>query len=549
MSTPVFSNGVLLRDNRIDIGPYTDSYHVRELTKTKKPTSLGVIEYWAQTQQAQPFLYNFASFGGKNKMIVDNNEGIYTWDVPVINDTPHITRDIDPSNTTKGLNRSPFRIALNRRAYGQTAVLTYDKFNGIELRVLSVEFSGGDEAIYTVQIHSGDHNTFLDNKYLVPSTPIFKKFSARGEYGESFNDTSSRTGSRTFSNYLGNAEANQTYAISSRANDMMRNSPDGKVPVKEMIRFNEWDPNDISRQNLSDMQQKVEAIGMFKAMEEGLISYSYVLSQEQRCLDEVIRDIEESMMWGLGGYSEQDGPDGIRTSIGLWRQLDNSFKRVYNIGTWNMGILESELYNYYNGRVDFTGPDPKREVIVQTGIAGMKQVNFAIKQMAGNSGMVVNASEVGAITSASATKAGIPLTGMDLRFGFAYTSYVIPFLANVKFVINPALDPVLASDIENPKFNGFRISSYCYIIWDVTANGGNDNIFLMEWYYDKGLRWWYQNGTSNYHGDQKGFMSMGDFNGWNVKMSQYHKGVQVKDPTRILKIVPINPITNRPFGS
>lgn len=545
--TPVFSNGYLLRDTRVDLGSHMDSYHLRNLMTTKKPTSLGIIEYWAQTQQAQPFLYNFASFGGKNRKVVDNVDGKYTWDVPVVNDIPHITRDIDPTNVKKGLSKLPFRIALNRRAYGPTALITYDKMAGIEMKVIEVEEVGNGEVYYTVTIHNGDKSTYLDNKYLTPQTPIFRKTSMRGEYGESWDDSTSRIGMRTFYNFLGTAEANKTYSISSRAHDMMQAK--GGVPVREMIKFNEWDPNDPSRINIPDQAAKIRQIGLLKAMEEGIISYSFVLETEQRCLSDIIRDIEEYMMWGLGGYSEQDGPDGIRTPVGLWRQLDNSFKRVYNIGTWNMGILKSELYNYYNGRVDFTGPDPKREVIVQTGIAGMQQVNDAIQQMASNSGMVINASEVGAISSANG-KTGIPqINGMDLRFGFAYTAYVIPFLANVKFVINPALDPVLANDIENPFVNGFRTSSYCYIIWDVTANGGNDNIYLMEWYYDKGLKWLYQNGTANYMGDQKGFLSVGDFNGYNVKMTQYHKGVQVMDPTRILKIVPINVATNKAFGS
>ncbi len=295
---------------------------------------------------------------------------------------------------------------------------------------------------------------------------------------------------------------------------------------------------------------KAGQIDLLKAMQDGVINYSFVLETEQRCLNEIIYDIENSMMWGLGGYSEGDGPDGIRTSVGLWRQLDNSFKRIYNIGTWNMGILQSELFNYYNGRVDFVGPDPQREVIVQTGIAGMAQVNTAIQSMAANSGLVQNASEIGAIRQASNNKSGIPaINGMDLHFGYAYTAYTIPFLANVKFVVNPALDPVLANDIENPYVNGYRCSSYCYIIWVVTANGGNDNIFLLEWWYDKGLRWFYQNGTANYMGDQKGFLSMGDFSGYAVKMQQYHKGVWVADSSRILKIVPINPAKNLPFGS
>ena len=127
------------------------------------------------------------------------------------------------------------------------------------------------------------------------------------------------------------------------------------------------------------------------------------------------------------------------------RQLDNSFKDVYTVGTVNiLDRIKSNIYNYYNGRVDFKGPDPEREVIIQTGIAGMQQVNNDIAQMVGNSGMVVNAAEVGAISNASNSKTSIPaINGMDLRFGFAYTSYVIPFLANVKFVVNPALDPVL----------------------------------------------------------------------------------------------------------
>jgi len=422
--------------------------------------------------------------------------------------------------------------------------------SGLELYVDGIDVTNRDEAIYTVHIHSGDGSAFLPNKYLVPQTPIFKKFSAKGEYGEQYNDTQSRTAMRKFYNFLSNASETQKYAVTSRANDIMRATDNG-LPIVEMIRFNEWDPNDISRQNISDMKQKVDDIGLWKSLQEGLISFSYVLAAEQRALNEVIRGIEDQMMWGLGGISGQvSGADDIRTSVGLWRQLDNSFKRVYQIGTFNMGIIESEIYNYYNGRVDFVGPDPKREVIIQTGIAGMKQVNYAIKTMAANSGMVINAAEVGAINNGSGSKNSIPMiNGMDLSFGYAYTQYVINFLANVKFVINPALDPVLANEIENPKINGYRLSSYCYIAWDVTANGGNDNIYLVEWNYDKGLNWWYQNGSRSYNGMDKGFMSMGDFSGWNVHMEQYHKGVQVMDPTRILKWVPFNVVTNAPFGS
>lgn len=549
--TPSFSNGTLLRDRRIEIGAHMDSYHLRQLALSSRPTSMGIVEYWAQTQQAQPFLYNFASFGGKNKVTVDDPDGRYSWDVPVINEIPYITRDLDSSNTRKGLGKLPFRIALNRKAYGLTSVITYDKMAGVRLRVMEVEEVGNGEVIYTVTIHSGDKTTYLDNKYLTAQTPYYRQTSLRGEYGESWDETMQITGYRTFYNMMGTGEANKTYSISSRADDMMRSKGKGGVNVTELIKFNDWDPNDPSRLNIPDQAAKVAQIGMLKAMEEGIITYSFVLAKERECIEATIQDIENELMWGTGGYSEQDGPDGIRTSVGLWRQLDNAFQDVYTVGTVNiLDRIKSNIYNYYNGRVDFKGPDPEREIIIQTGIAGMEQVGNAISQLVGNSGMVVNASEVGAISNASNSKSSIPaINGMDLRFGFAYTSYVIPFLANVKFVVNPALDPVLANDIENPYLNGYRLSSYCYIIWDVTANGGNDNIYMMEWFYDRGLKWFYQNGTSSYMGDTKGFLSVGDFSGWAVKMSQYHKGVWVKDPTRVLKLIPYNPVTNKPFGS
>ena len=185
----------------------------------------------------------------------------------------------------------------------------------------------------------------------------------------------------------------------------------------------------------------------------------------------------------------------------------------------------------YVGKVNFEGPDPQRELIVQTGIAGMQQANEAILKMAVNSGLVTNASEIGAIKG----------SGMDLHFGFAYTSYVIPFLANVKFVINPAFDNVEANNIENPMINGFRLSSYSYIIFDITDRG-NDNIKLLQDQYNHELTWMHQNGTADYMG-KKVFSSAGDFSGYRVKMMKKHICLTVLDPSRLLKIVATNPIT------
>jgi hypothetical protein len=293
---------------------------------------------------------------------------------------------------------------------------------------------------------------------------------------------------------------------------------------------------DPSVTSLESMVQTMGKDAVKRAFDNGNLTRTFLTTMEAAHLTKVANDIETYLMWGQGGKIKQDGPDDIRLSVGLWKQLDNSFKRVYNKSSFNLDLFKSEIYNFYLGKVDFQGPDPKRQLIVQTGMGGMKLVNEAIKKEAIQSGMIINAQEIGAITG----------KGMDLNFGFAYTSYVIPFLANVKFVLNPAFDNLHTNDIENPLIDGFPLSSYNYIIFDITDNT-NDNIFMLKLSWDNQLKWFYQNGTMDYMGRTQGFQSSGQFNGYRVYMSQTMPAIWVKDPTKVLKIVMRNPITGGSF--
>ena len=256
-------------------------------------------------------------------------------------------------------------------------------------------------------------------------------------------------------------------------------------------------------------------------------------------MTKIATDIETYLMWGQGGRIKQDGPDDMRLSTGLWSQLDNSYKRIYNKSGFTLDLFRSEIFNFFNGKVEFKGPDPLRNLIVQTGMAGMKMINQAIKKEAFGTGLTVNLDQSG-VNGISGTNA------MDLNFGFAFTSYTIPFLANVKFVLNPAFDNVHTNDIENPIIDGFPLSSYNFIIFDITDNT-NDNIFLLKLKWDSELKWFYQNGTMDYMGRSQGFQSSGNFNGYRVMMSQTMPAIWVKDPTKVLKIVMRNPVTGGSF--
>ena len=539
MSTPVLNNGIFLRDNQYQASSHVDSYHLSNMLKSAEPTDLGPVDLWAMAQKVEMPLYQMSSFGGKNIIMVDNARGEYKWQIPVAQDLPYITEDIESGNTHKGIDGQTFKIKINKRYFGHGDIITYDKYNGVEMYITADDIiPSGDGFIYTVQLVNNDNTKYLDNKYLTVGTKVFRKGSARGEYGERFSDIGNvSAGFREFYNYVGGAEAHVHYSISSRADLMMKGGmkADGTVPVIEMWR-NFDKTTDPSVTSLEDMAKKMGSDYVKKAYQSGQLTRSFLTTLEAAHLTKIANDIETYLMWGQGGKVKQDGPDDIRLSVGLWKQLDNSYKRIYNKGSFNLDLFKSEIFNFFNGKVEFQGPDPKRALVVQTGLGGMKLVNEAIKKEAVNSGLVINAHEVGAITG----------KGMDLNFGFAYTQYVIPFLANVKFVLNPAFDNVHTNDIENPIIDGFPLSSYNFIIFDITDNT-NDNIFLLKLSWDNQLKWFYQNGTMDYMGRTQGFQSSGNFNGYRVFMTQTMPAIWVKDPTKVLKIVMRNPITGGSF--
>jgi len=539
MATPVLNNGIFLRDNNYQTSSHVDSYHLSNLLKSAEPTDLGPVDLWAMAQKVEMPLYQMSSFGGKNVIMVDNNRGEYKWQIPVAQDLPYIIEDIESANTTKGIDGQTFKIKINKRYFGHGDIITYDKYNGVEMYITADDvIPSGDGFIYTVQLVNNDNTKFLDSKYLKTGTKVFRKGSARGEYGERFSDLGNvSAGFREFYNFVGGAEAHVHYSISSRADLMMKGGmkADGTVPVVEMWR--NFDKNlDPSITNLETMADKMGKDYVKKAYANGQLTRSFLTTLEAAHLTKIANDIETYLMWGQGGKVKQDGPDDIRLSVGLWKQLDNSYKRIYNKASFNLDLFKSEIFNFFNGKVEFKGPDPQRALIVQTGMGGMKLVNEAIKKEAVNSGLVLNAHELGAVTG----------KGMDLNFGFAYTSYVIPFLANVKFVLNPAFDNVHTNDIENPIIDGYPLSSYNFIVFDITDNT-NDNIYLLKLSWDNQLKWWYQNGTMDYMGRSQGFQSSGQFNGYRVMMTQTMPAVWVKDPTKVLKIVMKNPITGGSF--
>jgi hypothetical protein len=346
---------MFLRDTNYNASSHVDSYHLVNMLKDAEPMDMGPVDIWAMSQKVEMPLYQLSSFGGKNVIMVDNARGEYKWQTPVSQDLPYIIEDIEPSNLNKGVDGTTFKIKINKREFGHNDIITYDKYNGVEMHITADDILPmGDGFIYTVQLVNNDNYKYLENKYLVPQTKLFRKGSARGEYGERFSDIQTKAGFREFYNFVGGAEAHVHYSVSSRADLMLKGgmNADGTVPVTEIWR--NFDKNvDPSISKIEDIASKMGKDYLKRAVGNGTLTRTFLTSMESAHLTKIATDIETYLMWGHGGRLKQDGPDDMRLSVGLWKQLDNSYKRVYNKSSFSLELFRSELYNFYAGRVEF----------------------------------------------------------------------------------------------------------------------------------------------------------------------------------------------------
>ena len=100
MATPVLNNGIFLRDTNYKASSHVDSYHLTELLGSAEPMDMGPVDLWAMTQKVEMPLYQLASFGGNNTIMVDNARGEYKWQTPVAQDLPYSLGKIDSVTDT-----------------------------------------------------------------------------------------------------------------------------------------------------------------------------------------------------------------------------------------------------------------------------------------------------------------------------------------------------------------------------------------------------------------------------------------------------------------
>jgi len=544
-------NGIYLQTREYDYKTHLDSAHlmVMEAGSPTETTDLGMIAPWITTgYMERPGMWDLIG-QGKNRLLYTEGH-IFKWQQPIAEQPTYIIEDV--SNVDKpGIDGTTFKIKLNKRTFGNSAIITSNKFSGLELFVTADEIrQDGEGFIYTVKLNSTNKkHKYFPKQYLQSGTIFFQIGSVLGEYGKTYNDIGGFTsGYREFYNYVGEGFANAHYTVTREAaySKISKKCVLGLQQYRKIIEMYQLRPGsaayDISRQGQSPLEVYMEK-GMTRkqageAVSRDIVKRAWVPEVEMLAKLMVERDVENYAMWGAGGVLDVEGPTAVRLPIGLFHQLNMGPTYNYNIPNFQLRKLDAWLTSRLKDKID---PYGQNKIVIGTGLGGMKLVRGQILDTVQAMGFTFDHDRY--------------VKGNDNQMlyfdGPNFISYRMSF-GIVEFKHIPALDPIEANELENPMYDGHRLSSYLFIIDDMTAN--NDNIHEVVYGPDFDFHHFYVNGRMNYmDSPMNGTSRSGPYQasntgpGFEVYIEKRLKCYWIKDLTKSLLIKPYNPFTGKPL--
>lgn len=514
-------------------------------------TDLGMITPWITTGYLErPGMFDMIK-GGTNRIFADSH--LWKWQQPIAEQPTYSLGDIS-GQAKPGQDGAPFKIKVNKKTFGNGAIIAVDKFSQVELYVTPDEIYGDDSSgyVYTVKLHTTNGKyRYWPTQYLTAGTIYWQKGSVMGEYGETYADMGSiKTGYREFYNYVGEGTAHRYFEVTrdaaySKISSACVKSLQEYRKIMEMYQFAPGSPlSDAQLRGESPVNYLMREKGMTKTqamdvVQRDLVKKTWIPEVEALAMRQIEVDVEMMATWGAGGMLEVEGKTAVHLPIGLFHQVNLGSTFSYNVPLFNLEKIEAYLTSRVKDKID---PYGTNVLTVGTGRAGLKLVRPQILERVKQAGLFID------------DGGGRYLKGNDNQAMYAdlpnFLSYRWEF-GIIQFVHVPALDPIIANDLENPLYGGERLSSYIFIIDDLSAEGNNvyEIVYGPEWDFN----WRYINGKMNYldvksgSGSPFAFQSSNHHPGFQVFMEKRHKAYWVKDITKSLIIKPINPATGRPI--
>ncbi len=531
--------------NHVDI-PYITSLSV------DKPYDFGVLDLWALRQRTNSPMLTMAI---DNAQVLLTDSDYYTFELPSAADTTTrlVSGGLDKDKF--GMDEEEIPFVVSKRDLSAGSIFKFDLTSRISFTVVdrTIEQVGEHFKLWAV-LNTNSQVKYVTKAEFQPQRQIIKIADMRSLDFSSNKSTwqVGSMGTAKYKNYLTNIKLNQSYRVTSGAVEYLNTSQrfDSKqiaMMEQTILQFYQIrgiaDNKVIDLTNADSYKNYWEQIAEAKSRGAGeaamvnlLDSVAISLMQKQN---------NNLMIWSDEISKIRDGYDSMRLVPGVWFQLDLAgYKHSYSIDLFSLDTITNAIKDYEYGKVEMRESVSTNEYVVKTGRGGMELIYKAMLKGGFSIPGVIQNGDHGFITGQANS-----LTYNVARF----IKYQIPNIGYLRVEWEPGFDPVIADEFVNPILaSGYRLSSYTMLIEDY--NMSRDNIAILRKQGAK-MRMIVESGdqthpllrmNTNINGQNiQAHQASDELSGYQVKFVGSADTAVVKDPTKLLKLVPKNPRTGR----
>lgn len=431
MATP-YSSFVIKRNESFG-GSFVDSVHLGHAYETGKPyvfeNQITKIFSSESDLFAAKLLVNMT--GDKMGGVKEIDNEVYRWFLQGAEEKlARVVETLDDSNTTPGLNLTPFKVKLDLNYFHSPDVLMG---SDPEYPVAVVEgpIPDGNGYIYTLKLQGDNYSTFFPVADLEP--------------GKEFSKVWTSTVS----------ELNSEYGTQQYPNSFQLEHQVGAFAQKVTITDKAWrDEGKIDIKFLYTVDGKTKTADRFLPMAE---AYMW---------DNLYKGMEAQMIYGK--KQTQPGSNGYwkKTGAGLRQQMKDSWLHFFT-GSLSISELKDFLLDIYAPRKD----EGMRKTVGMTGTVGSQMFHDALVAIS-NGYLTLDTHFINKIAS--------PVDTPHLAYGAQYTRYNGPHGITVDLMVNRMYDSRDYCKRMHPQYPNFPIDSARIDFLDFGSSKGESNIQMLK---------------------------------------------------------------------
>lgn len=530
--------------NHVDI-PYVTAL------APEKPLDFGVLDLWALKQRTDSPLLTLAV---DNAQVIYSDSEYYTFELPSAADstTRLVSGGLDKDK--QGMDGEEIPFIVTRRDLSAGSIFKFDLTSRISFTVVDrpIEQLGEHYKLWAV-LNTNSQVKYVTKSEFQPQRQIIKLADIRGLDFSSYKAVWSISGVPSlakYKNYLSNAMLQQSYRVTSGAVEYLNTNTriDAKqISMMEQTVLQFYQVRGIADNKVIDLRNPEMYKMYFERLQEekakGNGEAAFVNLLDSIAINMMQKQNNDLMIWSDQINILRDGYDTTRLVPGVWFQLDLAgYKHSYSIETFTLDTLTDAIKDFEFGKVPLRPSISSNVYVIKTGRGGSELIYQAFLKKGFQIPAQIHNADHGFITGQANN-----LTYNAPRF----VRYQIPNIGYLEVMWEPGFDPVKADEFVNPILaGGYRLSSYTMLIEDY--NTSRDNIAIIRKNGSK-MRMIVEAGDqthpllrtgTNINGQNIQVHAASDeLSGYQVKFVGRADTAIVKDPTKLLKLVPKNPRT------